>query len=165
VLLRERRETLVDILATRWPFDCPIHGVQMEFPVIANEGRIDAAPSQARLASEKFTGIDTFRAVPSGANPPRVQTRYKEAKRVWVRGVDALGNPFSQSTYTVNISRNGARLQGLGFLAGPGVQIELRRNWKKASYQVVWMGQPSTSLANHVGLICMQPDKNVWGIS
>ena len=165
VVLRERNETLSEILGTRWPFDCPIHGVQMEFPVIANEGLIDQEPSQAKLVSEKYSGLEPFRTTGGAAAAGRVQTRYAEAKRVWVRGVDALGNPFSQSTYSVNISRNGARLQGLGFLAGPGVQIELRRNWKKASYQVVWMGQPSTSLANQVGVVCLQPDKNVWGLT
>lgn len=165
VLLRDRSEGLQEILATRWPFDCPIHGVQMEFPVIANEGAIEQTPAPARLSSEKFAGLEAFHAASRGASATRLQTRYTEARRVWVRGVDALGNPFSQSTYSVNISRNGARLQGLGFLAGPGVQVELRRNWKKAFYQVVWMGQHGTSLASQVGVMCLQPDKNVWGLS
>jgi hypothetical protein len=141
MLLRDRSETLAQVLSTRWPFDCPIHGVQMEYPVIANEGTI--LQKDAADAGKGGKNLHANSKVP-------VQERYQQARRVWVSGVDALSNPFYQSTYSVNISRNGARLQGLGFLAGAGVEIELKRNWKKAVYRVVWMGQPGTSLASQV---------------
>jgi hypothetical protein len=164
ILLRDRSEPLAVILGTRWPFDCPIHGVQMEYPVIANEGTIHQSPRDLRLRDESFADLAGFLAKPVQGKPGRVERRFPQARRVWVRGVDALGNPFSQSTYSVNISRAGARLQGLGFLAGVGVEIELKRNWKRAVYQVVWMGQPGSSLANQVGVVCLQPNKNVWGL-
>lgn len=163
IILRGRREPLTEILATRWSFDCPMHGALLDYPVIANEGAVKQSAS-AKDGNLGFAEMEEFYAKGRVGNASRVQTRYPEARRVWVRGMDAMGNPFMQSTLSINISRNGARLQGLGFLAGTGIELELKRNWKKALYQVVWIGHPGSGLAQQVGMVCLQPEKNVWGL-
>ncbi|MSO20568.1 MAG: PilZ domain-containing protein [Acidobacteria bacterium] len=164
IILRGRSEPLTEILATRWSFDCAVHGALLEYPVIANEGAVKQAAS-AKDSNLGFAEMEGFYAKGRVGNASRVQTRFPEARRVWVRGVDALGNPFMQSTLSINISRNGARLQGLGFLAGTGIELELKRNWKKALYQVVWIGHSGSGLAQQVGMVCLQPEKNVWGLT
>lgn len=82
---------------------------------------------------------------------------------VRVRGTDYDGNPFTQETYTLNLSRRGARLECAGPVKGVGEIVQLQRGWKKAHYQVVWVGDPGTLLQNQVGLEAMDPNKNIWG--
>ena len=42
------------------------------------------------------------------------------------------------------ISRSGARLASMGCLRGPGETIEVKRGWRKARFQVVWVGGDGT---------------------
>ena len=53
LVLQNREEPLVQILETAWDFECPVHGVQKEIPIIGNEkGRLAGArrSTQARAA-------------------------------------------------------------------------------------------------------------------
>ncbi|HJY87411.1 MAG TPA: hypothetical protein VKE24_11300 [Candidatus Acidoferrales bacterium] len=90
--------------------------------------------------------------------------RIQKAVRVWIRGEDLRGNPFTQSARTVDISRQGARLDGVGYLTQPGKIIEVRRLWHKALYRVVWTGQIGTPEANQIGISSVEPTKNIWGV-
>lgn len=95
----------------------------------------------------------------------RLRPRIPRALKVWVKGKDRQGHPFSQSAYTINISRSGARLDGPGVLTGPGDIIEVKRGWHKARFRVVWTGAIGTPEANHIGICCLDSDKNIWGLS
>jgi hypothetical protein len=90
---------------------------------------------------------------------PRV---HKEVP-VRVRGTDYDGNRFSQDTFTLNLSRHGVRLECGGPVKGPGEIVQLQRGWKKAHYQVVWVGEPGTLTQTQIGLQAMDPNKNIWG--
>lgn len=96
------------------------------------------------------------------ARPPEV--RVAKALRLKVRGRDSAGNPFVQTVNTIDISRHGARLDGLRCLQGPGEEIELRRWWKKARFRVVWVGHPGAPEADQVGIVSLEPGKNFWGL-
>ncbi|MGH9784370.1 MAG: hypothetical protein ACRD88_09305 [Terriglobia bacterium] len=164
VLLRNREEALQQILNTAWDFPCPIHGLQRELPLQVRE-------VQEWLQSEaERKGPETF---PRGGSPPveaqlrkqrQSETRSPQAVRVWVSGQDPHGNPFSQSAYSLDISRRGARLDGVGFLITPGMTVEVKRGWKKAQFRVVWVGEIGTHRAGQVGIRCLEPEKNIWGL-
>jgi len=62
----------------------------------------------------------------------RKKARVPKTFRVIVKGTDPNGHPFAQSAYTVDLSQDGARLDGVGFLTSPGQTIEVRRRWRKA---------------------------------
>jgi len=94
----------------------------------------------------------------------RRKPRVPKSLRVVVKGVDAKGHRFVQSAYTVDLSQDGARIDGIGFLTSPGQTIEVRRHWRKASFRVVWIGQVGTKEANQVGVFGLQTDKNIWRI-
>jgi len=94
----------------------------------------------------------------------RPQPRVPRALRVWIRGVDRNGNPFVQSAYTVDISRAGARVDGVGWLTAPGETIEVKRHWQKARFRVVWIGQIGTPQANQIGICCLEPSRDFWGV-
>ena len=83
--------------------------------------------------------------------------------RVIVKGTDPKGHPFAQSAYTVDLSEDGARLDGIGFLTSPGQTIEVRRLWRKARFRVVWIGHVGTTESNQAGVV-LQSEKNIWRI-
>ncbi len=109
-------------------------------------------------------GIAFKRPSPSFWRTERQEYRIAKVVRVSVRGVDRNGNSFLQSANAIDLSRNGARLDGVGFLTWPGETIEVKRGWKKARFRVVWVGQPGTQQANQIGICSLEPDKSIWGI-
>jgi hypothetical protein len=92
---------------------------------------------------------------------PRVTRNFK----VWVKGKDRMGHPFAQSAYTINVSQQGARLDGPGYLIGPGDIVEVKRGWRKARFRVIWTGPAGTPEASHIGICCIEEDKNLWGLA
>jgi hypothetical protein len=93
----------------------------------------------------------------------RKKPRVPKTFRVIVKGTDPKGHPFAQSTYTVDLSEDGARLDCIGFLTSPGQTIEVRRLWRKARFRVVWVGQVGTAESNQVGVV-LQSEKNIWRV-
>lgn len=84
--------------------------------------------------------------------------------RVIVKGMDRNGHPFVQSSYTVDISKSGARLDGLGYLTGPGETIEVKRPWRgKARFRVIWIGQIGMEQSNQIGICSLEEEKDIWG--
>jgi hypothetical protein len=96
----------------------------------------------------------------------RKEPRVPKSVRVTVKGMDSKGNPFVQTAYTVDLSQDGARLDGIGFLTAPGQTIEVRRRWslRKGRFRVVWVGQVGSSESNHVGVFGLQRDKKLWPV-
>ena len=163
VLLRNREESSKQILNTPWDFPCPIHGLQRELPLQVREVQEWLQSEAERKDAETF---------PRGGAPPveaqlrkrQGETRSPQAVRVWVSGSDPNGNPFSQSAHSLDISRGGARLDGVGFLTEAGMLLEVKRGWKKAQFRVVWVGELGTNRAGQVGIRCIEPEKNIWGL-
>jgi len=94
----------------------------------------------------------------------RKQQRVPKTLRVVVNGTDSRGHPFKQSSYTVDLSQDGARLDGIGFLTSPGQTIEVRRLWRKKRFRVVWIGHVGTTEANQVGVMGLQREKDIWHV-
>ena len=93
----------------------------------------------------------------------RKKPRVPKTVRVIVKGTDPKGHPFAQTTYTVDLSEDGARLDGIGFLTSPGQTIEVRRLWRKARFRVVWIGHVGTTESNQAGVV-LESEKNIWRI-
>jgi hypothetical protein len=94
----------------------------------------------------------------------RRELRIPKSLRVRVRGVDRNAQKFTQSALIVDVSQHGARLDGISSLTAPGETIEVRRLWRKAYFRVVWVGEIGRPQAGHVGLFCVEPNRNIWGI-
>lgn len=96
--------------------------------------------------------------------PQRYDVRLPIQVKVKVTGKDRQGNSFSQTASTVNVSRTGARLEGIACVEGKQT-VEVSRGWfKKARFLVAWTGKPGTPEAMQVGVRCLEPDSNVWGV-
>jgi len=97
------------------------------------------------------------------ANGHRKEQRVAGCKPVTVSGLDRFGNPFSQNTFTLEIAAHGARLRGLPPLI-LGTELLLECSGRSARYRVVWVGDPRSQYAGHVGLASLEFDRNIFGI-
>ncbi|HWP85424.1 MAG TPA: hypothetical protein VNN17_09555 [Terriglobia bacterium] len=166
VVLHQRQETLQQVLETAWDFTCPVHGAQREYPLEAREADAALEFQLVRNGLGGRAGLLGIQLPETGKTTvkSRRERRTPEAVRVWVQGVDRNGNRFRQTAVSLDISRHGARLDGLGLITYPGSTIEVRRLWRKARFRVVWTGKRGTPQANQIGIRCLEPGKNVWNI-
>jgi hypothetical protein len=252
LLLKDRDESLSQILETSWDFECPVHGVQREIPLSGTEKlqgtgtrpragsaavstatiREEAKPRSSPRISihipvmaygwsheeisfhENTTtllvnasgGLITLRAnvrvgdtmfvvnqstqaeqecrvayvgpefegklrvgfafkrqAPSFWKLDRREVRILKPIKVWVRGKDRTGQKYSQSAMAMDISKNGARLDGVGFLTWPGETIEIKRGWKTARFRVIWVGDMGPRAAQ-AGVFLLDTGKDIWGV-
>ena len=164
LILQNRPESLQLVLETPWDFVCPIHGAQREFPLEAKEAQPGLRIWLQGSEPKSSTNAKGAKQSQASGPQPRREARRPQTLRVWVRGVDLNGNAFRQSACSLDISRNGARLDGLGLITWPGTTIEVRRHWRKALFRIVWTGKKGTPEATQIGVVCLEPSKNVWGM-
>jgi hypothetical protein len=103
-------------------------------------------------------------AIPNFWRVTRREKRVPVSVPVRVCGVDPQGNRFTQSAQAVDVSKHGARLDGIGYVTRPGEMIEVKRRWQSARFRVLWVGNPGTPEAGQAGLYALQPEKNPWGV-
>ena len=113
---------------------------------------------------ETKVGLAFKYPIPDFWRRSRKQRRVGKTLRVVVKGTDSRGHPFKQSSYTVDLSQDGARLDGIGFLTSPGQTIEVRRLWRKKRFRVVWIGHVGTTEYNQVGVVGLQRERDIWHV-
>lgn len=113
---------------------------------------------------ETKVGLAFKYPIPNFWRRSRKQARFPKTLRVTVRGTDSRGHPFKQSAYTLDLSQDGARLEGLGFLTSPGQIIEVQRLWWKKKFRVVWIGQVGSAESNQIGVYALQSEKRLWNV-
>jgi len=128
------------------------------------EQEVRVASVESRSASEWKVGLAFREPIPDFWKRTRRTPRISKTLRVAVKGGDAKGNYFIQSAYTVDISQDGARVDGVGFLTTPGQIVEIRRLWRKAKFRVVWVGQIGTAESNQIGVFGLESEKDIWHV-
>ncbi len=81
---------------------------------------------------------------------------------VRIFGTDASGRVFSENVFTVDVSREGARLTGVKSQINPGEIIGLTHGTNKGRFNVQWSGQPGTPQEGQLGLRNIAPEKPLW---
>ena len=109
-------------------------------------------------------GVAFNRPVPEFWRAQRREIRLSKRIRVRVRGSDRSGQRFVQKVCVVDVSRHGARVEDIGYFTRPGDMIEVRRYWQTARFRVAWIGAVGTPQAGQVGVVALDPDKNIWGV-
>jgi hypothetical protein len=81
---------------------------------------------------------------------------------VRIFGTDAEGKIFSEKVLTANVSKQGVQLSGVQ--AQPKIDeiIGLTYGATKSHFRVKWVGKPGTTLAGHLGLLNLSPEKTFW---
>jgi len=110
-------------------------------------------------------GLAFEKPTPTFWRKTRRGPRAAKALRVMVRGKDRNGNPFAHSSSTLDISEDGARLDGIAYLTAPGDIIEVKRRWHgKGRFRVAWLGQVGSFEANQVGICTLEPGHLPWRV-
>jgi len=108
-------------------------------------------------------GLAFAAPIPNFWRKTRRTQRSTESLRVIIRGQDRHGNPFAQSSHTLDISEDGARLDNVAYLTSPGQIIEVKRRWHgKARFRVAWIGQLGSSESNQIGICTLESGKLPW---
>lgn len=71
------------------------------------------------------------------------------------------GKPFNQKATTLDITHDGARLEGLPQLE-VGEIVGLQYEQDKARYRVVWVGEVGGKREGQIGLQVVQPGMAQW---
>ena len=83
--------------------------------------------------------------------------------RIW--GADHDGKPFAEHVCTIDISNKGASLAAVRTRLSPGDSVGLQYHNRQARFRVVWVVPNSSGSGTHVGLECLQPDKELWPVA
>jgi len=94
----------------------------------------------------------------------RREQRKKVQLAVRVFGTDAEGRPFSESLTTVDISREGVRVDGIKSRLQAGEIVGVTYGKLKGRFRVKWIGQPGTAGAGQLGLQNVAPENCIWDV-
>jgi len=81
---------------------------------------------------------------------------------VRIFGTNSSGQVFSEKAVTVNISQQGAELNGVQAKLNLDEIIGLAYGKNKGHFRVKWVGAPGTPKAGHLGLLNISPEKPLW---
>ena len=83
--------------------------------------------------------------------------------RIW--GADHEGKPFAEHVCTIDISNKGASLAAVRTRLSPGDTVGVQYHNRQARFRVVWVVPASSGSGTHVGLECLQPEKELWPVA
>ena len=92
----------------------------------------------------------------------RREPRIAKVLPVKLWGLDGKGKPVIVSTYTIDISDMGARLQAVPYWTEPGEIVAMGYGSAKARYKITWVGKPGTPREGQIGLECIEPAKRLF---
>ncbi|WP_041855804.1 PilZ domain-containing protein [Candidatus Korobacter versatilis] len=81
--------------------------------------------------------------------------------RLW--GMDVNGKPFTQNASSVDITRMGARIQGVTAQIQHGDIIGVQHGSDKARFRVIWVARPGSRNEGQIGVHCVEANKYIWG--
>ncbi|HEY3928593.1 MAG TPA: PilZ domain-containing protein [Candidatus Koribacter sp.] len=81
--------------------------------------------------------------------------------RLW--GMDVNGKPFTQNASSVDITRLGARIQGVNCHIQHGDIIGVQHASDKARFRVIWVARPGSRNEGQIGVHCVEAGKYIWG--
>src|SRR6266496_2252149 len=93
----------------------------------------------------------------------RTADRVPSVVPVRLYGMDTSGKPFNIMVRTIDVSPNGARLNGVELALRVGDIVGLQYGVEKARCRVVWIGEAGDRIAQ-LGIAMLQPSARFWGI-
>lgn len=153
--LQNREETLEQIQNTAWHFECPIHGVQREFPV---ETRETAAPLGPEV--RPIRAMTASKMLKARRRSKRLSLRIPVA----VYGRNSKMGAFREETATELVSAHGG-LVALGARVGPGETFLVvnRATQEEQECRVVFVG-PTEGPKKKVGFALLRSAPHFWRV-
>lgn len=98
------------------------------------------------------------------ASMARQEHRERIVLPVKVHGSNARGEPFTEMACVTDVSRHGARLEGVHCPAHVNQIISLEHEGQQKSFRVAWVGEAGTRMAGCIGLQTVEPMTKLFGI-
>jgi methyl-accepting chemotaxis protein len=92
----------------------------------------------------------------------RESTRTDLALPVRLTCVDIDGSPLDQDVTTIDVSRQGALLEGIRGTLRLGSKISLARSSKREQFRVEWIGLKNTPAVGRIGVSAVDPATTFW---
>jgi len=83
--------------------------------------------------------------------------------RIW--GADHEGKPFAEHVCTIDISNKGVSVAAVRAALSPGDTVGVQYHNRQARFRVAWVTPANVGAGNHVGLECLQPEKELWPVA
>jgi len=115
-----------------------------------------AAQDLADIAAQLSSLMGRFKI--ERRDSPRIDI----ALPVRLTGTDASGHTFDQEVVTINISRQGASLQGFHGKLQVGDKVSLTRLGKQEPFRVEWMVPKKADSASQVGVSAVDSNTSFW---
>jgi hypothetical protein len=109
------------------------------------------------LPAERF--LDDLKAQRLGN---RRESRTEVSLPLLLTGTDVNGRPLEQRVTALNVSRHGARLEGIHGRLQPGDKIFLARGTHREQFCVAWVGAAGTPGAGQIGVTALDPEASLW---
>src|SRR5436305_5744733 len=93
--------------------------------------------------------------------PERIEKRLVIALPIRVYGMGSDSKPFNQEDRTLDITREGARIDGLPHITA-GETIGVQYGDARARYKVIWVGEPGGNKEGQIGVQVVEPGPSVW---
>lgn len=72
--------------------------------------------------------------------------------------------PQSFLAHTLDATECGARLAGAQLDFGIGEIVEVQHRHERALFRVIWVNAIEGSAEKFMGIECVEPDQNIWGM-
>jgi hypothetical protein len=79
-------------------------------------------------------------------------------------GTDCEGKVFSESVTSVDLSLHGAKLKGVKARLAIDELVGVACGRNKGNFRVKWAGQPGTPSEGQVGLMNLNPERQLWDV-
>jgi hypothetical protein len=90
------------------------------------------------------------------------RTPFEVGARIF--GTDCEGKVFSESVTSVDLSLHGAKLKGVKARLATDELVGVACGRNKGNFRVKWAGQPGTPSEGQVGLMNLNPEKQLWEV-
>jgi hypothetical protein len=167
---RARVERLIDLLVTHREVPRVMvgrqerasdHGLKLDPAARSSSDSPDPLLALIRqgdsLPAERF--LDELRAQRLGK---RREPRTELALPLLLSGTDVSGRPLDQRVTALDVSRHGARLEGIHGRLQPGDKVFLARGTLKEQFRVAWVGAEDTLRAGQVGVTAIDTKTSLW---
>ncbi len=94
----------------------------------------------------------------------RQEQRDRMVLPVKVHGSNVRGEPFAEMACVTEVSRHGARLEGVHFPAHLNQIISLEHERQQRRFRVAWVGEAGTRIAGCIGLHSLEPMTSFFGM-
>lgn len=77
---------------------------------------------------------------------------------------EADGNQRTVLATTLDANKLGAKLGGVCIPLTKGQVVTVQYQHRRCQFRIAWVGVRGTPTASQVGLECLDPGKNIWGV-